>query len=152
MKSKTASYLSATAALATLGIGLACLPVFAAAGDIVGTWLTGDGDGWVDITMQATGISGIIAGTPNDDPQRSKVDNKNPDPALQQRELLGLELFSGFHFDGKERWVDGKIYDPNSGKTYKCVITIVDADTLRVRGFIGIVLLGRTEIWTRKHE
>ena len=152
MKSKTASYLSATAALATLGIGLACAPAFAGADDIVGTWLTGDGDGWVDITLQGAEISGVIAGTPNDDPERSKVDDKNPDPALQQRELLGLELFSGFHFDGEDRWVDGRIYDPNSGKTYKCVITIVDADTLKVRGFIGIVLLGRTEIWQRKRE
>ena len=37
------------------------------------------------------------------DPDRSRIDNKNPDPALQERELPGLELFSGFHFDGEDR-------------------------------------------------
>jgi len=119
---------------------------------IIGIWLSGDDDGWVDITRHADGISGIIAGSPNNDPERSKIDDKNPDPALRDRELLGLELFAGFHFDGDDRWIEGTIYDPNSGKTYRCIITIVDDDTLKVRGYIGVPILGRTEIWTRKKE
>lgn len=128
---------------------LAAGTALADANDVVGTWLTGDGDGWVDITLVDDGISGLIAGSPNEDPERSTVDDKNPDPALRQRKLLGLELFHGFRFDGDDRWIDGTIYDPNSGKTYRCIITIVDENRLKVRGYIGVALLGRTETWTR---
>ena len=125
-------------------------PALGAGDEVFGTWLTGDGDGWVTVSPNGTGLSGIVAGSPNDDPNRSTVDEKNPDPQLRSRKLLGLELFSGFEFDGDDRWINGRIYDPNSGKTYRCIITIKDRDTLRVRGYIGISLIGRTETWTRK--
>ncbi len=138
------------ARLAALAIALTWQPAAADENDIVGTWLTGDGDGWVDIVRSGNGISGLVAGTPNEDPDRSRIDDKNPDPALQERELLGLELFAGFRFDGEDRWIDGKIYDPNSGKTYRCIITVLDANTLKVRGYVGVPLLGRTETWTRQ--
>ena len=125
---------------------------FAAGDDVLGTWLTGDKDGWVEVTRKDNGLSGKITGSPNDDPDRSTVDDKNPDPELRDRELIGLEILTGFEFDGKDKWKGGTIYDPNSGKTYKCIITIVDKDTLKVRGYIGFSLIGRTETWTRKQE
>ncbi|MDX1506864.1 MAG: DUF2147 domain-containing protein [Woeseiaceae bacterium] len=134
------------------GLMLVAAPLPAAGNDVFGTWLTGDGDGWVTITPNGTGLSGVIAGSPNDDAERSTVDDKNPDPELRSRKLIGLELFTGFRFDGDDRWVDGTIYDPNSGKTYRCIITIRDRNTLRVRGYIGFSLLGRTETWTRRIE
>ena len=118
--------------------------------DIGGTWLTGDGDGWVDIILTEDGLSGVIAGTPNDRPDRSRFDDKNLDPELRSRELLGLELFAGFHFDADDRWVGGTIYDANSGKTYRCIITVINENKIKVRGHVGVPLLGRTEIWTRK--
>ena len=44
----------------------------------------------------------------------------------------------------------GDIYDPESGKTYSSFfIHLKDKNTLKVRGYVGISLLGRTEIWTR---
>lgn len=136
--------------LMTLSLLLATSPALAAGEDVFGTWLTGDGDGWVTISPNGTGLSGTIAGSPNDDPQRSTVDDKNPDPQLRSRKLAGLEIVSGFEFDGDDRWTGGTIYDPNSGKTYRCIITIKDRNTLHVRGYIGISLIGRTETWTRK--
>ncbi len=157
MNSQHASYRSLSpnplprvARFAALFVILFWQSVTADENDIVGTWLTGDGDGWVDVVRSGDGISGLVAGSPNDRPDRSTIDDKNPDPALRDRELLGLELFSGFHFDGDDRWKGGTIYDPNSGKTYRCVITVVNKDKLKVRGYIGIPMLGRTEIWTRK--
>jgi uncharacterized protein (DUF2147 family) len=116
---------------------------------IEGTWLSGDGDGWIEITRQGDGLSGVIRGSPNADDDRPDQDEKNPDPALRQRPLTGLELFSGFAYDGDGRWSGGMIYDPNSGKTYRCIITWVDGNTLKVRGYIGVPMLGRTETWTR---
>ena len=84
-----------------------------------------------------------------EDDERPDKDENNPDPALRERPLTGLELFTNFSYDGDGRWSGGTIYDPNSGKTYRCIITWVDADTLKVRGYIGVPMLGRTETWTR---
>jgi uncharacterized protein (DUF2147 family) len=119
---------------------------------INGTWLTGDGDGWVDIALTDSGLSGVIAGTPNDRPDRSRFDDKNPDPELRGRALMGLVIMSGFNRSGTNNWKGGRIYDPNSGKTYRCSITLVDDSTLKLRGYIGISLLGRTDTWTRYQE
>jgi uncharacterized protein (DUF2147 family) len=119
---------------------------------IDGIWLSGDGDGWIEISVTTTGLSGVIKGSPNASPERPDKDEKNPDPALRDRPLVGLSLFAGFDYDGDGRWSGGTIYDPNSGKTYRCIVTIVDDDTLKVRGYVGVPLLGRTEIWTRKKD
>ena len=116
---------------------------------IEGTWLSGDGDGWIEISLTDDGLSGVIAGSPNADDERPDMDEHNPDPALRDRPLTGLELFRNFSYDGDGRWTDGTIYDPNSGKTYRCIITWVDEDTLKVRGYVGVPMLGRTETWTR---
>ena len=113
MKRSHASYRS----VVTLVLTFMVTSAIADEDQIVGTWLSGDGDGWIEITRHDKSISGRIAGSPNDDPDRSKIDEKNPDPALRDRELLGLDLFSNFHFDGDDRWIGGRIYDPNSGKT-----------------------------------
>jgi hypothetical protein len=53
-----------------------------------------------------------------------------------------------FGFNSK-KWVDGRIYDPDNGKTYKCKMTLKEGGILHVRGYIGISALGRTTIWTR---
>jgi len=60
-----------------------------------------------------------------------------------------LDIVWGFKYKGKNRWVKGKIYDPDNGKTYSCKMKLVDNE-LKVRGFIGISLFGRTTVWTKK--
>jgi uncharacterized protein (DUF2147 family) len=49
-----------------------------------------------------------------------------------------------------DTWEDGTILDPKSGKVYDCYIGFQDSNTLKVRGFLGFSLLGRTQIWKRK--
>ena len=44
----------------------------------------------------------------------------------------------------------GSARDPNTGKTYQCTITLLDTNTLKLRGYIGFSLLGKTRVWTRK--
>lgn len=124
----------------------------ASPGAIAGTWLSGDGDGLIAVEVSGTALSGRIVGSPNDDPDRATTDIHNPDPALRARPLVGLELFSGFKYDGDGVWSGGFIYDPNSGNTYRCKITLQDPTTLKVRGFIGIALFGRTETWKRQPD
>ncbi len=77
-----------------------------------------------------------------------KTDLKNPDESLRSKPILGMEILRDFVYeDGK--YTDGKIYDPKSGKTYSCNMTLKDNGDLSMRGYVGISLLGRTEVWKR---
>lgn len=123
---------------------------WAAQSDVAGRWLSGDGDGWIEIQLVGNSLIGIIAGSPNTkegDPPR--LDDKNPDPELRDRILEGMTIMSGFEYAGADKWTGGTIYDPNSGKTYKCTLTQLDRDTIKVRGYIGFSLFGRSDTWTR---
>ena len=77
----------------------------------------------------------------------------NVDEKLRKRPILGLRLLNGFNYDEDDNeWVDGTIYDPKNGKTYKCYMWFEDGDTktLHVKGYIGFSLLGREVKWTRE--
>ena len=50
----------------------------------------------------------------------------------------------------KNEWEEGKIYDPKSGNDYSCEIKMTDANTLEVRGYVGISMFGRTDVWKRQ--
>jgi uncharacterized protein (DUF2147 family) len=62
--------------------------------------------------------------------------------------ILGLTIIKGLVKDGTE-YNNGKILDPKSGKLYKCYIELESADKLKVRGYLGISLIGRTQYWER---
>lgn len=78
----------------------------------------------------------------------STVDGHNPDKALQTRPICGLEIGTGFKAEDETHLSGGRIYDPVSGKTYKGSMTL-EGDELKLRGYIGISMLGRTENWKR---
>jgi len=121
---------------------------------IQGTWLNGDHTGWIELIVVESELRGRIVGSPDDPHNKkpSRLDIENPKVELRSRELRGLTILSGFHYESDGSWVDGRVYDPNSGNTYKGTITLVDNDTLKLRGFIGISLFGRTETWTRRSK
>ena len=62
--------------------------------------------------------------------------------------ILGLVIMRNFRPEGDD-WVGGTVVDPENGKEYKGKIWAVGKDTLKMRGYIGISLLGRTENWVR---
>jgi len=62
--------------------------------------------------------------------------------------ILGMNILTGLKKDGNE-WSGGKILDPKNGKEYKCYIQLLDDNTLKLRGYIGISMFGRTAIWKR---
>jgi uncharacterized protein (DUF2147 family) len=122
------------------------------AGDILGTWLNEDQDAHVEIYEQGGRYFGKIIWLKfpiDDETGKPKVDDENPDPALQNRPVMGLNILKDFVFDGDSEWEDGSIYDPKNGKTYDCYMAFEDTNLLKIRGFIGITLLGRTTYWTR---
>ena len=62
--------------------------------------------------------------------------------------ILGLIIIRGLEKDGDE-YNGGKILDPLKGEEYKCLIALDGKDKLKVRGFVGFSLLGRTQYWFR---
>jgi uncharacterized protein (DUF2147 family) len=80
---------------------------------------------------------------------RPKTDRRNPNLELHTRPIVGLQIMHDFVLEGNNRWGSGKVYDPESGKTYKGKLTLDNPNRLELRGYVGISLLGRTEIWTR---
>jgi uncharacterized protein (DUF2147 family) len=88
-------------------------------------------------------------GKPKDEHGNLRTDVKNPDPARRSQPLLGALLCKNFVYDGDGVWNDGTIYDSRSGKTYSCRITMKDLNTISIRGYIGISLIGASTIWTR---
>ncbi|MBN8669243.1 MAG: DUF2147 domain-containing protein [Chitinophagales bacterium] len=79
----------------------------------------------------------------------SSKDEKNPDKALRSRDVIGLEILKDFEYDGDGNWENGSIYNPREGKTYSCKMTLKSLTELSIRGYVGVSLFGRTEIWTR---
>jgi uncharacterized protein (DUF2147 family) len=118
---------------------------------ILGIWKTGEGNGHVEIYKNGDKYQGKIVWLkePNDPKTgKPKTDIQHPDKSNHSRPILGLVNLWGFSFKGKT-YENGKIYDPKNGKEYKCVMTPKDANTLDVRGYVGITLIGRTDTWTR---
>lgn len=117
---------------------------------ILGTWLSENADGKILITKINGRYFGRISWIKRRNANGSAVlDVKNPDPAKQKDKILGLEILKNFKYSGRKTWDDGFIYDPLSGKTYSCRISTVTNARIKIRGFIGIPLFGRSTFWTR---
>ena len=76
-------------------------------------------------------------------------DEHNPDPSLRQRSVVGVELLRELRPTARGEWGGGEIYDPGSGRTYSAVLHPEGEDRLRLRGYLGVRLLGRTTTWVR---
>ncbi|MDV7188375.1 DUF2147 domain-containing protein [Lutibacter sp. TH_r2] len=66
----------------------------------------------------------------------------------KNKPIKGMVIIDGLKEDGDE-WNGAKILDPKTGKEYKCYITLDGNNKLKVRGYIGFALIGRTQHWSR---
>ena len=125
------------------------LAVAARAETPIGLWDTGESH--VEIYECGELLCGRIVALdePLDENGKPKVDDNNPDPALQTRPILGMDLVAGFSRKSDAKWEGGTIYDPRDGKTYKCKMTLKSDGTLKVRGYVGVSLFGKTVVWDR---
>ncbi|MBI3879956.1 MAG: DUF2147 domain-containing protein [Verrucomicrobia bacterium] len=125
---------------------------------IVGVWKTANDRGEVELTERAGKIFAKILtlkepNFPANDKKgmagKPKVDRENPDPKLRDRPLAGLEILRDLKSAGAGKWDGGHVYDPETGSTYKCKLTLVSTNKIEMRGFLGISLIGKTTTWTR---
>jgi len=127
---------------------------------VIGPWKTEGEKSAIEIYGCGEKLCGKVAWlknsnyvSSNDGPVGTpKVDRKNPDPALRDRPIIGLQVIEGLTPTGDNRWEHGTCYDPESGNSYQCKIYLETPDRLVVRGFIGISLFGRTYVLTRKEK
>jgi len=120
------------------------------ADDVVGKWINSSGEAHIQIYKKGNAYFGKIVWlkSPNYDNGKPKVDEKNPSVKLQSRPILGLEIVKDLKFT--DDYLDyGIIYDPKSGKTYSSKITLKGNNQKNLRGYIGLSLIGRSEVWTK---
>jgi uncharacterized protein (DUF2147 family) len=120
-----------------------------AGGQVTGVWLTQAGDARVRVSKCRGGICGVIVWLRVPiDPATGKpqIDDKNPNPALARRPMIGLPLFTGMRPVGPNKW-SGQIYDADDGKTYASSVSVAGPDSLRVEGCVGAFCGGET--WSR---
>lgn len=126
--------------------------------DILGVWDNQEKDGKIEIFKCGEKYCGKIVWLkePNYLPDSTegvpgtpKLDHKNPKSELKKVPVIGLQIVHDFTFSGDNAWKGGKVYDPKSGNTYSGKMTLVSPTQLKLRGFIGISLFGRTDVWTR---
>ena len=72
-------------------------------------------------------------------------------PPYTNQPILGLEILPGLKEDpDKRNAYDGKVLEPKSGKIYKGKATVTaDGKRMRLRGYVGVSALGRTQVWIR---
>src|ERR1700754_4071865 len=97
-----------------------------AAGSPDGIWLTQAGDAKVRVSKCGAGICGVVVWLrePTDSlTGKPQVDDKNPNPSLKRRPMIGLPLFSGMHPTGPGKW-SGQIYNADDGSTLASNVSV----------------------------
>jgi uncharacterized protein (DUF2147 family) len=114
--------------------------------DVTGNWVTEDKTALVAITRCGASVCGRVAKALVIKPGHPKTDVHNPDPALRSRPIIGMTILSGFSPSGGQ-WKNGRIYDPESGKSYRSVLRLEADGSLKVSGCI--VFFCQAQRWTR---
>jgi uncharacterized protein (DUF2147 family) len=141
---------------------LSVLPFLAAVVFAQGSALTSPAGRWKTIDDATGKAKAIVVVREENGKLYGKVekvldsDQPGPNPlclkcegALRNLPITGLQVLWDLKKDGAE-WTGGQILDPHNGKVYRCIVALDDAGRkLKVRGYIGIALIGRTEYWQR---
>jgi len=120
--------------------------------DITGFWITETGEGIVEVYMDKGKYYGRLVSlkNPNDENGNAAVDKKNPDKSLRTRKLVGILILDSFEYNKEERdWENGKVYDPNMGHEANGILSLVDSETLKVKGYVGFKWISKSETWKR---
>lgn len=121
----------------------------------VGLWKTiDDASGKPTALIRITESGGELQGkieklfrTPEEDQNPKCVQCSG---ARKDQPIIGMTIVSGLHKDGDE-YDGGEILDPKNGKVYKSKMSVREGGKkLEVRGYVGVPMLGRSQVWLRQ--
>lgn len=101
-----------------------------------------------EVSGELQGVVERIIDRPGDDPghlcKKCEGDRKD-------QPIIGMTIMWGLKKKNDLEYAGGQILDPNNGKTYRCKLKIIEqGKKLEVRGYIGISLIGRSQIWLKE--
>ena len=136
------------AAFLVLTLLIIARPAFAEEGGspLAGLWLTQNERSVIEIKPCDEELCGSVYWITEGGMQ---MDSKNPDENLRKRPMCGLKILWGFKKDSETRWEDGKIYKADDGDTYDSYLELQDNGDLKVRGYMGLAFLGKSQFWHR---
>jgi uncharacterized protein (DUF2147 family) len=118
--------------------------------DPTGIWLTQAGDAKIRISRCSTTLCGTIVwlkAPVNPATGKPQIDDKNANPALTKRPIIGINIFKAMKAVANNKW-SGVIYNADDGKSYSSDVIVAGARKLEVRGCVMGILCGG-EIWTK---
>ncbi|SOB79367.1 Uncharacterized conserved protein, DUF2147 family [Sphingomonas guangdongensis] len=130
--------------LSTIALLSAATAAGAAPAPVTGRWITQGGQAVVEVAPCGQQLCGRIVRILKPRAGGPAVDANNPDKSLRTRPIQGLAILTGFTADG-DYW-RGRIYDPESGRTYRSELRGAGG-TLKVKGCFGPFC--RTQTWAR---
>lgn len=121
---------------------------------IIGKWVPGHGKAHVEIYKSGNKYYGktVWLKEPNDpETGKPKLDKNNPESSLRTKPRLGLVILKDFTYNATDKVFEGgKVYDPEKGKEYCGKLTLKDANTIEMKGFLcSLTFLGKSDTWTR---
>lgn len=110
-----------------------------------GRWITESGNLEVDIAPCGEALCGTIVRVLGN---RSMSRSDEPMKAKDAKSPLGMQVLSDFKATGSGEW-RGHIYNREDGKTYDCLIELLDHDRLKVQPFKDVPTSGKMQVWRR---
>jgi uncharacterized protein (DUF2147 family) len=116
-----------------------------------GYWLTENRKAIVRLAPCGADTCGrtVWVENPLDEAGQPKRDAKNADAAKRERPICGLDLVGGLNKTNDGAWQDGWLYNPRNGETYSAKVRALSPSELEVRGYLGVSVLGKSQVWTR---
>lgn len=115
---------------------------------VLGKWLATDNSVAVEVYKQKGEYKAKVVwfddSRGNGTPMHTRRDSHNPNPHLQKRKIIGMEILDGLVYNHKNHiWENGKIYDASSGRLWDSTVHLEDG-MLKVRGFWKFKWIGKT--------
>lgn len=107
---------------------------------VFGRWLTSDRDGVFQLERCGVALCGRLVGM--------RYTGTMP-LDVWKRPQCGMSLLSAFHPGDEAGHWDGKILDPDNGRTYAATIWSPEPDILKLRGYLLLPMFGETQTWSR---
>lgn len=128
--------------------------IYGIAQDVTGKWKTiddksGEAKSIVEVFKKNGKVYGKVIKIL--DPTKQGEICKNCPGELNGEKILGMTIINDLEKNGNE-YSGGTVLDPNNGKVYKCLMALEEPNILKVRGYVGISLIGRSQYWVRQEQ